>query len=60
MLIQDNFMPTGRRAENIQFEKETIQPWKKNGDVNEDFIKEYGADAHPDKEVREYYAKQRI
>jgi len=53
-------MPTGRRAENIQFEKETIQPWKKNGDVNEDFIKEYGADAHPDKEVREYYAKQRI
>lgn len=46
----------------IQEQKDTMQPWEKNGNgglsVNEDFMKAHGADKHPDPEVRDYYKKK--
>ena len=45
-----------------QEQRDTLQPYKKNAlgqiNVNERFIKAHGADAHPDKGVRDFYKKR--
>lgn len=50
-----------QKHRSLKEQKDTIQPWKridKRVGVNENFIKVYGADKHPDPEVKEYYKKK--
>lgn len=52
-------VPKSRTRDN---ERDTTQPWRKNKkgkvEVNEKFIKIYGADKMPDPEIRAYYKKK--
>lgn len=55
-----NKAPTKHRS--LQEKKDILQPDRKkttgSTEVNEEFIKAYGADAHPDPEVQDYYKKR--
>ncbi len=52
-----NITPPSLSLERARHREDTIQPWTKKG-VNEKFIKRYGADKHPDPEVRDFYKKR--
>ncbi|MCK4782094.1 hypothetical protein KAS79_04220 [Candidatus Parcubacteria bacterium] len=49
--------PSSLSNERARHSKDTVQPWTKKG-VNEKFIKRFGADNHPDTEVRDFYKKK--